>query len=203
MRRILGSKFKVGSNKETIKKIQEIHESGDLDRLRTYRADPRRCAIMELSKVWGIGYRKAQTLIDKNNIWSVKELKEEAEKNPKIVEARVHRTLRCHDDLQLRMSREEALMIGDRVRSCAKAVFAELLPLHDVAKLKVEGAPAASFRRSRVDLASMASPRRRDAVDASCEPRRRRRAQVPWVLQARPAPLRRRRCVGDARGPAG
>ena len=44
------------SNKGLVKKIQEIHESGDLDRLRTYRADPRRCAIMELSKVWGIGY---------------------------------------------------------------------------------------------------------------------------------------------------
>ena len=187
LRRILGSKFKVGSNKETIKKIQEIHESGDLDRLRTYRADPRRCAIMELSKVWGIGYRKAQTLIDKNNIWSVKELKEEAEKNPKIVEARVHRTLRCHDDLQLRMSREEALVIGSAV---AKAVFAELLPLHDVAKLKVEGAPAASLspiaRRSRVDGVA-ASPRRCRAA-----PRRRRRAQVPWVVQEGPARLRRR-----------
>ena len=177
MRRILGSKFKVGSNKETIKKIQEIHESGDLDRLRTYRADPRRCAIMELSKVWGIGYRKAQTLIDKNNIWSVKELKEEAEKNPKIVEARVHRTLRCHDDLQLRMSREEALEIGDRVRSCAKAVFAELLPLHDVAKLKVEGAPAASpfadrasisrrWRRRDAATPRALATRRRDAVAA-------------------------------------
>ena len=62
-------------------------------------------------------------MIDKNNIWSVKELKEEAEKNPKIVEARVHRTLRCHDDLQLRMSREEAMVIGDRVGRCAKAVL--------------------------------------------------------------------------------
>ena len=174
LRRILGSKFKVGSNKETIKKIQEIHESGDLDRLRTYRADPRRCAIMELSKVWGIGYRKAQTLIDKNNIWSVKELKEEAEKNPKIVEARVHRTLRCHDDLQLRMSREEALEIGDRVRSCAKAVFAELLPLHDVAKLKVEGAPAASPFADRASISRRwrRRARRLDAVDASFERRR-------------------------------
>ena len=64
---------------------------------------------MELSKVWGIGYRKAQTLIDKYNIWSVAELKIKVEENPKLVEARVHRTLRCHDDLQLRMSREEAL----------------------------------------------------------------------------------------------
>ena len=174
LRRILGSKFKVGSNKETIKKIQEIHESGDLDRLRTYRADPRRCAIMELSKVWGIGYRKAQTLIDKNNIWSVKELKEEAEKNPKIVEARVHRTLRCHDDLQLRMSREEALEIGDRVRSCAKAVFAELLPLHDVAKLKVEGASAASPFADRASISRRwrRRARRLDAVDASFERRR-------------------------------
>ena len=198
LRRILGSKFKVGSNKETIKKIQEIHESGDLDRLRTYRADPRRCAIMELSKVWGIGYRKAQTLIDKNNIWSVKELKEEAEKNPKIVEARVHRTLRCHDDLQLRMSREEAMVIGDRVRSCARAVFAELLPLHDVAKLKVE------VRRRR-PLSPIARRSRVDGVARvlRAPPRRRRRAQVPWVLSAGPARLRRRRCVGDARGLAG
>ena len=123
---------------------------------------------MELSKVWGIGYRKAQTLIDVHQIWSVAELKTAVEENPKLVEARVHRTLRCHDDLQLRMSREEAMVIGDRVRTCAKAVFAELLPLHDVAKLKVEGAPAASrFGRSRVDLASMAP-----AVDASCERRR-------------------------------
>ena len=183
LRRILGSKFKVGSNKETIKKIQEIHESGDLDRLRTYRADPRRCAIMELSKVWGIGYRKAQTLIDKNNIWSVKELKEEAEKNPKIVEARVHRTLRCHDDLQLRMSREEALEIGDRVRSCAKAVFAELLPLHDVTKLKVEGAPAAS---PFADRASISRRWRRRVLRAP--PRRRRRAQVPWARSGGASP---------------
>ena len=90
LRRILGSKFKVGSNKETIKKIQEIHESGDLDRLRTYRADPRRCAIMELSKVWGIGYKKAQTLIDKHNIWSVKELKEEVETGARINAALLH-----------------------------------------------------------------------------------------------------------------
>ncbi len=150
LRRILGSKFKVGSNKETIKKIQELHESGDLDRLRTWRADPRRCAIMELSKVWGIGYRKAQTLIDKYNIWSVAELKIKVEENPKLVEARVHRTLRCHDDLQLRMSREEALEIGDRVRSCARAVFSELLPSHDVAKLKVEG-PMGSYRRGQPD----------------------------------------------------
>ena len=200
LRRILGSKFKVGSNKETIKKIQEIHESGDLDRLRTYRADPRRCAIMELSKVWGIGYRKAQTLIDKNNIWSVKELKEEAEKNPKIVEARVHRTLRCHDDLQLRMSREEALLIGDRVRSCAKAVFAELLPLHDVAKLKVEGAPAASRFADRASISRRW--RRRDAATPSTACRR-HRAQVPWAPSGGPARLRRRRCVGDARGLAG
>jgi ribosomal protein S13 len=208
LRRILGSKFaKKDSNKGLVQKITEIHESGDLDRLKEWRADPRRCAIMELSKVWGIGYRKAQTLIDKNNIWSVKELKEEAEKNPKIVEARVHRTLRCHDDLQLRMSREEALEIGDRVRTCARAVFAELLPLHDVAKLKVEGAPAASpFRRSRVDLASMASTRRRDAVDASCERRHDDAAAARrshGLLPARPTRLRRRRCVGDARGLAG
>ena len=125
---------------------------------------------MELSKVWGIGYRKAQTLIDKYNIWSVAELKIKVEENPKLVEARVHRTLRCHDDLQLRMSREEALEIGDRVRTCARAVFAELLPLHDVAKLKVEGAPAASpFSRRR----DAATPRRRrrcarrhDAINA-------------------------------------
>ena len=62
LRRILGSKFaKKDSNKGLVQKITEIHESGDLDRLKEWRADPRRCAIMELSKVWGIGYRKAQT----------------------------------------------------------------------------------------------------------------------------------------------
>ena len=137
---------------------------------------------MELSKVWGIGYRKAQTLIDKYNIWSVAELKIKVEENPKLVEARVHRTLRCHDDLQLRMSREEALEIGDRFRRCAREVFADLLPLHDVAKLKVEGAPAASPYVDRASIsrrwrrrnaappltrpASAASPRRLDAVAA-------------------------------------
>ncbi len=75
------------------------------------------------------------------------------------------------------------MVIGDRVRSCAKAVFSELLPLHDVAKLKVEGAPAAS---PLVDHASIS--RRRDAATPSTRPasarhappRRRRRAQVPW-----------------------
>ena len=129
---------------------------------------------MELSKVWGIGYRKAQTLIDRHQIWSVAELKTAVEENPKLVEARVHRTLRCHDDLQLRMSREEAMVIGDRVRSCARAVFAELLPLHDVAKLKVEGAPAASrfadrasiSRRWRRRVLRALATRRRDAAAA-------------------------------------
>ena len=175
LRKILGSKFaKKDSNKGLVQKITEIHESGDLDRLKEWRADPRRCAIMELSKVWGIGYRKAQTLIDKHNIWSVKELKEEAEKNPKIVEARVHRTLRCHDDLQLRMSREEAMVIGDRVRTCAREVFAELLPLHDVTKLKVEGASAASPFADRASISRRwrRRARRLDAVDASFERRR-------------------------------
>ena len=83
----------------------------------------------------------------------------------------MHRTLRCHDDLQLRMSREEALEIGDRVRSCAKAVFAELLPLHDVAKLKVEGAPAASRFADRASIS------------------RRWRRRVAATLSTRPASL--------------
>ena len=190
LRRILGSKFaKKDSNKGLVQKITEIHESGDLDRLKEWRADPRRCAIMELSKVWGIGYRKAQTLIDVHQIWSVAELKTAVEENPKLVEARVHRTLRCHDDLQLRMSREEAMVIGDRVRTCAREVFAELLPLHDVTKLKVEGAPTAS---PLVDHASIS--RRRDAATPSTRPasaasrRRRRRAQVPWVASEGASP---------------
>ena len=147
---------------------------------------------MELSKVWGIGYRKAQTLIDVHQIWSVAELKTAVEENPKLVEARVHRTLRCHDDLQLRMSREEAMVIGDRVRTCAKAVFAELLPLHDVAKLKVEGAPAASPFADRASISRRW--RRRDAATPSTRPasaasrRRRRRAQVPWVASEGASP---------------
>ena len=60
------------------------------------------------------------------------------------------------------------MVIGDRVRSCAKAVFSELLPLHDVAKLKVEGAPAASPFADRASISRRW--RRRDAATPSTRP---------------------------------
>ena len=150
LKKILGAKIAKGSCTGLVQKIVEIFETGDHSRLREYRKDADRCAILDLSKVWGIGLKKARKLLRDHKIWSVSELIAFAEHAPSIVEARVHRTLRCHDDLQERMSREEATEIGDRVRATAREVFAELLPRQDLAKLKVEG-PMGSFRRGQKD----------------------------------------------------
>ena len=181
LRRILGSKFKVGSNKETIKKIQEIHESGDLDRLRTYRADPRRCAIMSLQGLGLLGTEGADA--DRQEY-----LVRQGAQGRSGEESQDRRGARAPNLAVPRRSAAQGCrarrlwLIGDRVRSCAKAVFAELLPSHDVAKLKVEGAPAASRFADRASI-SRRWRRRRPRRSTRPASAARRRAQVPWVFR--------------------
>ena len=57
-------------------KLLEVVKSGDLQRNATFRADPRRAALRELTRVQGVGLDKARDLVDEFGCRSVRDLLE-------------------------------------------------------------------------------------------------------------------------------
>lgn len=106
--------------------VAQIVETGTCEKLENFRRDSRRQACVRLEKVWGIGPVRAGELYRKYDVETVDDLRELIAQNPNVVESRVQKSIRCYEDLQSRIPRDEAKAIGDRVGSaCPKGCSSE------------------------------------------------------------------------------
>ena len=104
-------------NGSSVEKVRELLENGSLQRLDEFKTDPVRAATAALKTVWGLGDARASELVSKG-IHSVEQLRTEVRRERAAVTAGtasavtlvspvVERTLSVHEDLQLKIPREQ------------------------------------------------------------------------------------------------
>ena len=102
-----------GIGKSILLKIEEILETGRLDKLEGIQSNPHANLMTMFGSVWGIGPSKAEELIRKGFL-SIEDLRN---RGMSELSAQQKIGLRYHEDLKLRIPREEVSRIEDVVRT--------------------------------------------------------------------------------------
>jgi hypothetical protein len=109
-------KGKRGIGKSLLDKIDEILETGHLQKLDTFNQNPKIMAVTELCKIWGIGVKTADVLMKKHNIMSIDDLEKRGKQylNPQQLIG-----LERHRELMIRIPRAEIQKIESFVSEFA------------------------------------------------------------------------------------
>ena len=94
-----------GIGAKTLEKIQEIINTGKLTQAEEYNANPNYKAVIELTKVHGIGPTKAKELVEQHNVKTLEDLRN----NTHLLNKKQIMGLRYTDDFELRINRKEMI----------------------------------------------------------------------------------------------
>jgi DNA polymerase/3'-5' exonuclease PolX len=109
--------------KGILSKIEEIIETGKLVRLNDYNADHHIAFMDELTKIYGIGPAKAKDLIEKHEIKSIQDLKN----NMDILNDKQKIGLKYYEDILLRIPRKEMIKHDEFIQKIIKEIDEKLI----------------------------------------------------------------------------
>lgn len=92
--------------KKILDKIRQLIETGNLDELLSYQADPKIAAIKELTSIYAVGPSKAKELYSKG-IHNINELREKLLESPNLINNKQKLGLKYYNDLAKRIPRKE------------------------------------------------------------------------------------------------
>jgi len=126
--------------KKTLKKINEIINTGFLLEVEEAKKNPIIEAVQNLTKIYSIGYKKSIQLYTEHSIKTIDDLKIEYDKNPSILHGKQRLGLQYYDDLIKRIPRNEIELYEKKLIIFANEVDSSI-------KLSING----SYRRGHKD----------------------------------------------------
>jgi len=109
--------------KKTLAKMEEIITTGQLAAAEAANQDPKVIAVTNLTKIYGIGNKKALVLCNDLGITTVDELKEQFAQNTSIINSKQAIGLKYYDDLDERIQRDEMVKYEYILTNIAKKEF--------------------------------------------------------------------------------
>ena len=107
-----------------IGKLDELLKTGKIEEAEIARNDPKVTALINLSKVYGIGPAKTRELYEKHGITTIEQLRKKYHEDNSIIHGKQALGLKYYDDLQERIPREEI----DQYNILFKQVCHEISP---------------------------------------------------------------------------
>lgn len=109
--------------KKTLTKMEEIITTGQLAAAEAANQDPKVIAVTNLTKIYGIGNKKALVLCNEFGIINVDQLKKQFTKNTSIINAKQAIGLKYYGDLNERIQRDEMIKYEYILTNIAKKEF--------------------------------------------------------------------------------
>jgi DNA ligase (NAD+) len=92
-----------GVGKTLVSKAKELMETGKIRALEREKTNP----LLTLTQVYGVGSKKAETLIKEHDITSIQDLRKSLEENPKLLNDKQKIGVKYYNDLVKRIPRRE------------------------------------------------------------------------------------------------
>jgi DNA polymerase/3'-5' exonuclease PolX len=119
-----------GVGKKIGLKIDEIIQSGKLNKLDNAMADDNTVAVMELTRVYGIGPKFAKKLVDENKIMSVNDLQEAHKKKKVKLNHQQELGLKYFKEMEMKIPRAEVAtyeeLIFEKIRELDSTIIMTL-----------------------------------------------------------------------------
>lgn len=112
--------------KKTLAKIEEIITTGQLASAEAAKSDPKVIAVTNLTKIYGVGNKKALSLCSEFGVTTVQGLKDLYASDSSVINAKQAIGLNYYDDLDERIPRDEMIKYDYILTNIAKKEFPHL-----------------------------------------------------------------------------
>jgi DNA polymerase/3'-5' exonuclease PolX len=111
-----------GFGKGVVEKIVEFLETGTVQRIAEFHADPQRLALQNLTAIWGVGRVTARELMNQG-YRDIADVRQGVDKNKLVLDRNQLVGVECYEDILDRMDRPEVEEIAQIVRTVAEKLF--------------------------------------------------------------------------------